>query len=84
MLVLVILLIGLIDVFVCAFWSVRFEVKVWMVHIVFNLVMNWVMNWVVWIVSFVVNHEVFLLFVFALTFVEVVLWVMRVLRSTVV
>lgn len=93
MLVLVILLlIGLINVFVCAFWDVRFVVGMvdlvvdlvvdWVMDWVMNWVMNWVMDWVMWVVRVVV-HE-FLFFIFALTVFEVVHWVMRVVESTVV
>ena len=90
MLVLVILflLIGLVDVFVCALWDVRFVV--WMVDLVVDLVVDWVMDWVmrvvrvvrvvVWMVALVM-HE-FLFFIFALTVLEVVHWVMRVMVST--
>ena len=84
-LVILLLLIGLIDVFVCALWDVCFVV--WMVNLVVDLVVDWVMDWVVrvvrivvWMVGLVV-HE-FLFFIFALTVLEVVHWVMRVMVST--
>ena len=91
----ILLLIGLIDVFVCAFWHVRFVV--WMVDLVVDLVVDWVMDWVMnWVMDFVMRvmdwvmrvvrvvvHE-FLFFIFALTVLEVVQWVMRVVESTVV
>ena len=85
MLVLVILLlIGLINVFVCTLWDVRFVVGMvdLVVYLVVDWVMDWVMNWVMWVVRVVV-HE-FLFFIFALTVLEVVHWVMRVVESTVV
>ena len=84
-LVILLLLIGLVDVFVCALWDVCFVV--WMVDLVVDLVVDWVMDWVmrvvrivVWMVGLVV-HE-FLFFIFALTVLEVVQWVMRVMVST--
>ena len=63
--------------FVGTLWRVCFVVG-WMVHFVGDLVMRWVMRVVVWVVA-PVHDVMFLLFIFALTIIKVVHWVMRVL-----